>query len=46
MSMSSIITSDLVSLESRGTWHSYGTLIAASGASLGGPLGGLLAGEH
>lgn len=42
-SMSTIVTSDLVSLKMRGTWQGLGNVVFAAGAALGGPLGGLLA---
>lgn len=41
--MSTLVTSDLVSLKSRGTWQGLGNLVYATGAALGGPLGGALA---
>ncbi|KDN52646.1 MFS general substrate transporter [Tilletiaria anomala UBC 951] len=41
--MSTIVTSDLVPLKSRGTWQGLGNLVFATGAALGGPLGGMLA---
>lgn len=40
--MSTIVTSDLVSLKSRGTWQGLGNLVYAAGASGGAPLAGLL----
>ncbi|EPQ31898.1 uncharacterized protein PFL1_00097 [Pseudozyma flocculosa PF-1] len=42
-SMTTIVTTDLVSLKSRGTWQGIGNLVCAAGAALGGPLGGALA---
>lgn len=45
-SMSTIVTSDLVSLKARGTWQGLGSLIFAAGAALGGPIGGLLIDTH
>ena len=42
-SMATIVTSDLVSLKARGTWQGLGNLVFATGAALGGPLGGALA---
>lgn len=42
-SMSTIVTSDLVSLKARGTWQGLGNLVYATGAAVGGPLGGALA---
>ncbi|PWN51515.1 MFS general substrate transporter [Violaceomyces palustris] len=42
-SMSTIVTSDLVSIKSRGTWQGLGNLVYATGAAIGGPLGGALA---
>ncbi|PWY98492.1 MFS general substrate transporter [Testicularia cyperi] len=41
--MSSLVTSDLVSLKARGTWQGLGNLVFAAGAALGGPVGGALA---
>lgn len=41
--MSTIVTSDLVSLKARGTWQGLGNLVFATGAAVGGPLGGALA---
>ncbi|GAC92702.1 hypothetical protein PHSY_000257 [Pseudozyma hubeiensis SY62] len=41
--MATLVTSDLVSLKARGTWQGLGNLVYASGAALGGPLGGALA---
>ncbi|UZJ51739.1 hypothetical protein CBS101457_001059 [Exobasidium rhododendri] len=40
--MSTIVTSDLVSLKARGTWQGLGNLVYAAGASGGAPLAGLL----
>ncbi|KAK9899963.1 MFS general substrate transporter [Cystobasidium minutum MCA 4210] len=40
--MSSIVTSDLVPLRSRGTYQGLGNLVYAAGAAIGGPLGGWL----
>jgi MFS family permease len=40
--MSTIVTSDLVSLKARGTWQGLGNLVYAAGASSGAPLAGLL----
>lgn len=42
-SMATIVTSDLVSLKARGTWQGLGNLVFATGAAIGGPLGGTLA---
>ncbi|WFD41808.1 hypothetical protein MPSI1_000444 [Malassezia psittaci] len=42
-SMATIVTSDLVSLKARGTWQGLGNLVFATGAAIGGPLGGALA---
>lgn len=39
--MSSIVTSDLVSVRERGTYQGFGNLVYAAGAALGGPIGGL-----
>ncbi|CBQ72114.1 related to multidrug resistance proteins [Sporisorium reilianum SRZ2] len=41
--MATLVTSDLVSLKQRGTWQGLGNLVYATGAALGGPLGGALA---
>lgn len=41
--MSTIVTSDLVSLKDRGTYQGLGNLVFAAGSALGAPLGGLLA---
>ncbi|CCF53325.1 hypothetical protein NDA11_004939 [Ustilago hordei] len=41
--MATLVTSDLVSLKARGTWQGLGNLVYATGAALGGPLGGALA---
>ncbi|CAD6900073.1 unnamed protein product [Tilletia controversa] len=41
--MSTIVTSDLVSIKARGTWQGLGNLVYAAGAAFGGPLGGALA---
>ena len=41
--MCTLVTSDLVSLKARGTWQGLGNLVYATGAALGGPLGGALA---
>lgn len=38
--MSTIVTSDLVSLKARGTWQGLGNLVYAAGASFGAPLAG------
>ena len=40
--MSTIVTSDLVTLQQRGTFQGLGNLVFATGAALGGPLGGAL----
>merc|ERR1711939_64362 len=40
--MSSIVTSDLVSLRQRGTSQGLGNVVYAGGAAIGGPLGGWL----
>jgi len=40
--MSSIVTSDLVSLRERGTYQGLGNVVYAGGAAIGGPLGGWL----
>lgn len=40
--MSSIVTSDLVSLRQRGTYQGLGNVVYAAGAAIGGPLGGYL----
>lgn len=40
--MSSIVTSDLVSLRERGTYQGLGNVVYAGGAAIGGPLGGYL----
>lgn len=40
--MSTIVTSDLVTLKARGTWQGLGNLVYAAGASGGAPLAGLL----
>ncbi|KAF9699135.1 hypothetical protein EKO04_003233 [Ascochyta lentis] len=39
----SVLLSDVVSLRDRGTWQGYVNVVYAVGASLGAPLGGLLA---
>nr|AAC32768.1 Fnx1p [Schizosaccharomyces pombe] len=41
--MSSIISSDIVSLRERGTWQGITNIVWGIGGSLGGPLGGLIA---
>jgi MFS family permease len=41
--MSTILTSDIVTLKARGTYQGLGNLVFAAGAALGAPLGGLLA---
>jgi MFS family permease len=38
-----VLMSDMVGLRERGTWQGYINLIYAVGASMGAPLGGLLA---
>ena len=39
--LSTIVTADLVPLKQRGTFQGLGNLVFATGAALGGPLGGL-----
>lgn len=39
----SVLLSDVVGLRDRGTWQGYVNLVYATGASMGAPLGGLLA---
>lgn len=41
--MSSVITSDLVSLKDRGLYQGFGNIVYATASAAGGPLGGLFA---
>lgn len=41
--MSTILTSDVVTLKARGTYQGLGNLVFAAGSALGAPLGGLFA---
>lgn len=45
-SLATMVVSDMMSVQARGTWQALGNVIFGIGAALGGPLGGVLVDTH